>query len=166
MDHVFNRFEEELIMKKHFKLTAVFYLALILAVMSFLLSACSPGDGEEDGGSLPGSGLENTFWTMTSMAGSEPLPGAEITAGFINGQMSGSTGCNNYFAGYETQGDRLILTNGAVTEMFCMQPEGVMEIEKQFMDYFYQVDRFHLTADELQLITSAGESLIFVPRTQ
>jgi len=153
-------------MKKHFNQAAGFHLVLILTALSLLLSACGSGDREAAGGSLPGSSLDNTFWTMTSMAGSEPLQGAEITAGFINGQMSGSTGCNNYFADYETQGDRLILTNGAVTEMYCMQPEGVMEIEKQFMDYFYQVDRFHLTADELRLITSAGESLIFVPRTQ
>jgi heat shock protein HslJ len=101
---------------------------------------------------------------MTSMAKSKPLPGAEITAGFINGQLSGSTGCNNYFAAYETQGERLILTNAGVTEMACLEPEGVMEVESRFLDYFYQVERFHLTDQELQLITGDGEYLIFAPR--
>jgi heat shock protein HslJ len=144
----------------------VFHSLGLLAALTLLLGACTAQNSGTDGGSLPGSSLNNTFWTMTSMAGSEPLPGTEITAGFMDGQMSGSTGCNNYFAGYETVGDRLILTNGGVTEMFCMQPDGVMEVEAQFLDYFYQLERFKLTENELQLITAAGESLFFVPRSR
>ena len=143
--------------------------AVLLLILIILLSACSLQDGGSDtgsgGDSLSGSSLDNTYWTMTSMAKSRPLPGAEITAGFIDGQLSGSTGCNNYFAGYETQGERIILTNAGVTEMACLDPEGVMEVESRFLDYFYQVERFHLTEDELQLITPDGEYLIFVPRS-
>jgi heat shock protein HslJ len=143
-----------------------FTVILLLTTLVLLISACAAPNEETGGTSFPGSDLNNTFWTLTSMGITEPIPGAEITAGFIDGQMSGSTGCNNYFAGYETQGDRLILSDSGVTEMYCQQPTGVMGVETQFMDYFFQIDRFHLTANELQLITGAGESLIFVPRTQ
>ena len=150
-------------MKKRFGLTAV-----LLFIFIFLLSACSSQDGGSNSGasgdSLPGSSLDNTFWTMTTMAKSRPLPGAEITAGFIDGQLSGSTGCNNYFAAYETDGQRISLENAGVTEMACLDPDGVMDVESRFLDYFYQVERFHLTEDELQLITPDGEYLIFVPR--
>ena len=140
-------------------LTAVFTILLIL-----LLAACQPQDSDTDSDSLPGSDLEGTTWTMTSMAKTSPLPGAEITAGFMDGQIIGSTGCNNYFAAYQTAGDRLTLENAGVTEMACMTPDGVMEQETRFLDYFYQVDRFHLAADELRLITPDGEYLIFAPR--
>jgi heat shock protein HslJ len=150
-------------MKRRLGLTAVLIFTLILAGLS-LFNGCKMQDRTPGASSLPGSSLDNTFWTMTSMAKAKPLPGAEITAGFINGQLSGSTGCNNYFAVYETQGERLILTNTGVTEMACLEPEGVMEVESRFLDYFYQVDRFNLTEEELQLITGDGEYLIFAPR--
>jgi heat shock protein HslJ len=150
-------------MKRRFGLTAVLIFTLMLAGL-ILFNGCTSQDSAPGGESLPGSSLDNTFWTMTSMAKSRPLPGAEITAGFINGQLSGSTGCNNYFAVYETDGQRLILTNAGVTEMACLEPDGVMEVESRFLDYFYQVERFHLTDQELQLITSDGEYLIFAPR--
>ena len=150
-------------MKRHFSFTAVLIFTFMLAGL-ILFNGCKMQDSTPGASSLPGSSLDNTFWTMTSMAKSKPLPGAEITAGFINGQLSGSTGCNNYFAVYETQGERLILTNTGVTEMACLEPAGVMEVESRFLDYFYQVDRFNLTEEELQLITSDGEYLIFAPR--
>ena len=153
-------------MKGRFGRTAVLLFTLILAGLLLLLGACGSQGGGSSGESLPGSSLDNTFWTMTSMAKSKPLPGTEITAGFVNGQLSGSTGCNNYFADYATEGQRLLLTNQGVTEMACLQPEGVMEVESRFLDYFYQVDRFLLTEEELQLITRDGETLIFAPRPQ
>ena len=150
-------------MKSRTGLTAVLLFALL-----FILGACGGQGGGADPGqggtSLPGSSLDNTFWTMKSMANSRALPGAEITAGFLDGKIMGSTGCNNYFAAYETRDNLLILTNQGVTEMACLEPEGVMEVESRFLDYFYQVQRFQLTEEELQLITSDGESLIFVPR--
>jgi heat shock protein HslJ len=159
-----DRYDEGLIMQKRMHLAAVFRILVLLVALNLLLSACVAQDSGADAGFLPGASLGNTFWTMTSMAGSEPLTGAEITAGFVDGQISGFTGCNNYFADYDTDGDRLILSNGGVTEMFCMQPDGIMDVERQFLDYFYQVDRFQLTSEALRLITGGGESLIFVPR--
>lgn len=147
-------------MKNKIGPTAVLTLILIL-----LLAACGQQQaGAPAGDSLPGSALENTTWTMTSMAKTKTLPGAEITAGFIGGDMSGSTGCNNYFAAYQTNGDRLTLEGGGVTEMACLAPDGVMEQETRFLDYWNQVERFHLSAEQLTLFTRAGEQLIFVPR--
>lgn len=146
-------------MKSRFGQTAVLTLTLL-----FLLAACQQPDAATDGGSLPGSALDGTTWTMTSMAKTNPLPGAEITAGFMDGQMSGSTGCNNYFYSYKTEGQRIFLEGGGWTEMACMTPDGVMEQESRFLDYLNQVERYQLTAEELQLVTPDGEVLIFAPR--
>lgn len=137
-------------------------IPFLLAI--FLLVACRMQDTLPGDPSLPGSDLNGSTWTMTSMAGTEPLSGAEITAGFMNDQISGSTGCNNYFYGYRTEGERITLTGGGVTEMACLQPEGVMEQETIFLDLINQVQTFYLSETELRLITSGGQQLIFKVR--
>ncbi|MEJ2751212.1 MAG: META domain-containing protein, partial [Chloroflexota bacterium] len=65
---------------------------------------------------------------------------------------------------YRTDGLRMILEGGGVTEMACSQPQGVMEQEELFLDYLHQVDQFILSEDGLQLITGDGDVIIFVPR--
>ncbi len=146
-------------MNKHQGQTAVLIITILL-----LLAACAPQTPPADTPSLPGSELDGSTWTMTSMAKTKPKPGSEITAGFMGGQLSGSTGCNNYFYAYTAEGDRITLGEGGVTEMACMTPDGVMEQESRFLTFLNQVERYHLSADELQLITPGGEYLIFVPR--
>jgi heat shock protein HslJ len=143
-------------MRKWFGQTAVLILSLL-----FLLAAC--GQASDPGGK-GGAGLEGTFWALRNMDGKSPLPGSEITAGFKNGEMSGSTGCNIYFTAYSTQGDRLVLQDAAVTEMACMTPEGVMEQESQFLGYLNGLERFEIAGAELHLFDAGGARLIFVPR--
>jgi heat shock protein HslJ len=151
-------------MKSRLNDTAVFAATFFLLLA--LLAACGQAQPSSPGGgaSLPGSALEGTMWTMTSLAGSEPLQGSEITAGFLDGEMSGSTGCNIYFYAYRAEEQRLILEGGGVTEMACSQPQGVMEQETRFLDALNQVDQFFLTENSLQLTTRQGDQLIFVPR--
>ena len=141
--------------------------AVLLTFLLLLLAACwqEPDSVADSGTSLPGSALEGTTWTLTSLATSKPLAGAEITAGFMDGELSGSTGCNIYFYTFRTDGLRLILEGGGVTEMACSQPQGVMEQEELFLDYFNQVDQFILSENGLQLITGDGDVLIFFPRS-
>ena len=134
--------------------------AVLMVTLLLLLAAC----GQIGGSDRRDAGLEGTFWTLRNMDGKSPLPGSEITAGFEDGEMSGSTGCNIYFAGYRTQGDRLLLEDAAVTEMACMSPPGVMEQESQFLSYLRGVERFELAGTELRLFDNAGARLIFVPR--
>lgn len=149
-------------MNKRIKQTSVFLTFLLL-----FLAACGqePAPVPDSGTSLPGSALEGTTWTLTSLAKSKPLAGAEITAGFMDGELSGSTGCNIYFYTYRTDGLRLILEGDGVTEMACTQPQGVMEQEELFLDYLHQVDQFIFSENGLQLITSDGDVLIFIPRS-
>ena len=57
-----------------------------------------------------GGTLEGPTWTLSSIADpdgglGEPLPDVPVTAQFANDEVTGSAGCNNYFGGYQTDGD-------------------------------------------------------------
>jgi heat shock protein HslJ len=136
-------------------------LALLFFLVAALLLSCQAQNSGPSPTSLPAAELADTTWTMTSMAGAKVLAGSEITAGFFNGQLSGSTGCNNYFYDYQTATETIRLAGGGVTEMACQVPQGVMAQAERFLDYLNQVRTFHLTSDTLQLITTGGDRLIF-----
>ena len=62
--------------------------------------------------------------------GKKPVADTEVTLRFSAEKLTGSAGCNRYFASYQTGDDRqLSITDIASTEMWCLQPEGIMEQE-------------------------------------
>ena len=95
------------------------------------------------------------------------LEGSEITATFdsTEGQLTGSAGCNSYFASYEVataailQGSITIGTIGN-TEMYC---EGLMDQETAFLTLLDEVESLLLKDDQLT-ISSGLQSLVFERR--
>ncbi len=79
--------------------------------------------------------LTGVTWNLTSYNnGKEAMVsvilGSEITARFDEeGTLSGSAGCNSYSAGYETEGHSITIGMAISTQMFCAEPQGVMEQE-------------------------------------
>jgi uncharacterized lipoprotein YbaY len=73
-----------------------------------------------------------------------------------DGQMSGSSGCNNYSAGYKTDGNNIAIGPAIVTRMFCGEPEGVMEQEQQYLAALEMASVYTIEGDRLQLRTSEG----------
>ena len=103
-------------------------LSIIVAVLSavvVIIGACIPSS----------STLEDTKWFLRSYGEQGNLISiieeTEITATFNSGkgEVSGSAGCNTFFAGYEVSGVDLSIFELAYTEMACMSPEGIMEQE-------------------------------------
>ncbi|MGQ9598923.1 MAG: META domain-containing protein [Anaerolineae bacterium] len=95
-----------------------------------------------------------------------PLPadllvGTEITATFAGGAVRGSTGCNHYSAAYQPQGDSLIVGSIAVTEMACLDPEGIMDQEGRFLDLLARVTGYHIYGNRLWLRTGDGHVVVF-----
>lgn len=100
----------------------------------------------------------------------------ELTIKFDQeGEVSGYSGCNNFFAAYEiggystkgssTEGD-LSIGPIAHTEMACLE-EGVMEQETMYLTALGEVTTFQVTSDELQLSSEGKQTvLIFVAETQ
>ena len=109
--------------------------------------------------------LEDTPWVLESYG--EPgnlqavLEDTEITALFDSAEdkVSGSAGCNNYFAGYEINNNEVsIIAPVGSTEMYC---EGIMEQEDRYLELLESAETFQIQDKKLHIFSSGGQKLIF-----
>ena len=73
--------------------------------------------------------LEGSGWRLTAYRGPDgalvAVPdGVEATARFVDGRVSGSTGCNSYSGSYDLGGDELRIGPLAMTRKACPPPAG------------------------------------------
>ncbi len=112
------------------------------------------------------SGLEDITWILESYGEPESLQtvleGTEITAIFdsAEGQVTGSAGCNTYFARYEVEDSKLSIFEMAWTEIGCVSPEGIMDQETQYLSTLQSAESYEVENGKLQ-ITSGNQVLIF-----
>jgi len=132
-------------------------LACVLFATSILFFACA--GVEEDT-----VAIEDTTWVLESYGEQENqqavLEGTEITATFesAEGQIKGSAGCNSYFGDYQVDKNKLSISMVAHTEMYCMEPEGVMEQETQYLRLLSTAESYEVIEGKLQII--AGSQLL------
>ena len=134
-------------------------LLLLLLIVFVGLTACNTGTGVAT--------LEDTAWVLESYGEQNNLQAiiedTEITATFnsANSEVSGSAGCNTYFAGYEVRGSKLSIFEMAFTEMACVSPEGVMEQEQEFLTILTNAQSFQTDNTTLTIFCSGGQQLFF-----
>lgn len=109
--------------------------------------------------------LTGTGWTLISgLSGSgtwNVLPGTVITATFgEDGQVSGSAGCNNYFAAYESRLNSLTVGTVAMTRMNCEKPTGVMNQETLYLSNLEGAATYAIEGDLLMIYDTAGKTLL------
>ena len=111
--------------------------------------------------------LEDTKWVLQSYG--EPgnpkdiLVDTEITAEFVSSEetVKGSAGCNSYFGSYELKGSQLSIPGPVgVTEMYCMEPKGIMDQEQEYLAALQLAESYEIDGDELQ-INCGSQVLIF-----
>lgn len=141
-------------------------LGTLLLILAALMVACT---GEETAmNEMPEpTAAENessppvgTFWNLTVLNGADLVPGTIITAEFNEeGVVTGSSGCNNYIAGYEVDGDRITfeLGSGATTRKMC--PEPVMEQESVYLETLGAAATFSISGDQLTLYDANNSSV-------
>lgn len=106
--------------------------------------------------------LEGSSWQVISYNNGKGgvvsvIIGTEITANFgEDGQLTGNAGCNNYSAQYETQGDNINIETAEVTEMACLEPEGVMEQEQLYLAALKTADTYKIEGMTMDMRTSEG----------
>ena len=116
--------------------------------------------------------LAGTTWTLTEIrndAGNlvPVLTGTGVTAEFsADGRVTGFAGCNRYFAGYSTSGNRISVTDAGSTMMFCGDPEGLMVQESLFLGQLAASTAFRIEGTKLTLLeVGARPLLVFRPGT-
>ncbi len=133
-------------------------LIIILSALAVIgLTACNAAK----------TALEDKEWVLASYGEQGDLQtvlaGTEITAIFDSAerQVTGSAGCNSYFADYEVSGNKLSFSAIASTEMGCTAPEGVMEQEGEYLTLLLDTATFQVEDSLLTISSSDGQVLFF-----
>ena len=115
--------------------------------------------------------LENTPWVLESWGAQgnlrAVLEGTEITAVFSSaeGRVTGSAGCNIYFASFEAKDNDLTVPSPiAVTEMYCGQPDTVMDQEREYLAALEAAESYEVKDGKLRVSYSPGQLLVFLIR--
>lgn len=112
-----------------------------------------------------GSGdLTGTAWTLRGIADpangtlAPPLPDVPVTAQFENGEITGNAGCNNYFGGYQADGDGDAITIGPLgaTRAFC---EGIQDQEDRYLALLQTATSYAIDGSTLTL-SDGGTTLL------
>ncbi|HDR72803.1 MAG TPA: META domain-containing protein [Methanoculleus sp.] len=117
--------------------------------------------------------LAGTSWTLSNLAGGdggmEPvLDGTTVTAVFgDDGRVGGSAGCNHYGADYTVNGASLAVGLAMRTEMYCIDPPGVMEQEDRYLSLLADAASYQIEDGLLILVDGEGaDLLVFEPVVQ
>ncbi|MFC2029222.1 META domain-containing protein [Chloroflexota bacterium] len=121
----------------------------MLSILS--LAACG-GSGADS--------LRDTAWDLTSLTGSDLIPGTKITLEFVGDEISGTAGCNHYGGTYETSGDSLTLVDLYATEMGCLEPQGILEQEATYLSALRSAAGYQIEGDRLEILDGAGKEIL------
>ncbi|MDZ4131874.1 MAG: META domain-containing protein, partial [Dethiobacteria bacterium] len=107
------------------------------------------------GGQAPD--LDGTEWGLFEMNGEAIPEEVEITIEFSEGQISGQSACNRYFAGYTQEGTKLTFDQAGSSNMYC---EGLMDFEGDYLQALSEVKSFELKDDIMTLKNESGEATL------
>lgn len=117
--------------------------------------------------SKPITELPNTQWQVGSYNSGNALVSSlnseRMTAAFDKkGQLSGFSGCNQYFASYKIDPSQGTMQVGAVgsTKKMCVQPEDVMQEEQAFLSAWTRVRSYQRLGQDLTLFDHKGTRVL------
>ncbi len=88
-------------------------------------------------------------------------PGTQITAFFdTQGKVSGSAGCNQYTASYESTLVGLSIGAPATTKMACNEPAGIMTQESLYTTTIQGASGYSISGNMLTVTNSGGKALL------
>jgi heat shock protein HslJ len=151
--------------KKTKKIPLLPVLAGFMILIPLLIAAgCTEKPPEHSDIALNGTG-----WTLTDYASNgtsqKALKGATVTLDFgEEGRITGSAGCNHYFASYKMKGTAITIGQGGSTLMYCAAA-GVMEQESAYLTLLNQAALLTVKNDRLFLTDAKGKTILSFTRT-
>ena len=95
----------------------------------------------------------------------QALATTQVTMDFGNeGQITGTAGCNRYFASYKVSGTAITIGQAGSTEMYCGEP-GVMDQESAYLILLGQVKTYTIRDDRLSLADAKGTTILSYAKT-
>ena len=90
-----------------------------------------------------------------------PLEGTNMTVTFrVDGRLSGSSGCNNYFATCDTTNQSIQIDKIALTKMACSDKTGIMKQEAIYLENLNSAVEATMAGNSFILKNSSGETLV------
>ena len=150
------------LMTKNTPLRVLPFLAGAMLLITFLIFAGCTGQAPEPR-------LNGTGWTLTGYVHNgtpaQALSGTTVTLDFgDDGRITGSAGCNRYFAFYEVKGTVITIGQAGSTEMYCGTP-GVMEQESTYLTLLGQATTITVKDDRLTLADAKGTTILTFAKT-
>ncbi len=133
------------------------YFVIVILIVMLTLAACG-GIGAQNAADLDG-----TSWVLSSYRNTTPIETTIPTIVFKDGEVSGSASCNHYGGSFQVDGDKISFGAMFMTEMYCVDPEGVMDQESVYLEMLGNAERFELSDSQLVIFTVDSESLTFAP---
>lgn len=132
---------------------------LVLTVAIFLISVFLIGCGNQ----TPPN-FEGTSWKLDTYLSSidhlvSPMSSTKLTLEFKDGRISGSSGCNSFFAKYTVEDKSMSFGLIGATKMYCSN-QGVMEQEQTYLMRLESVKTYKIEGNKLSLIDSNGKTVL------
>jgi heat shock protein HslJ len=146
--------------KKTRKLPLIPVLAGLMILIPILFAAGCTGNVPVPQGPVP----DGTRWSLTEYVSDgtsrQILNGTMVTLEFGNdGRITGSAGCNHYFAEYTLKGTAITIGQAGSTEMYCAAP-GVMEQESAYLATLSRAVSVTAGNDRLTFADTKGTAIL------
>ena len=108
--------------------------------------------------------VAGTVWGLKQINnGNEWFPmalGSEIVAQFADGELTGNSGCNDYSATYQVEGDVVTIENVTASEIECDVNQDVMNQEQVYLSELESVAGFEVLGGALELLDESGNPIL------
>ncbi len=123
------------------------WIVLLVVAAALVLAGCGATDT-----------LNNTKWSLVTLAGQPLLADTKVTLTFADGQLTGSDGCNQYSTSYTAEGNKITIDKEIIsTLMACDEP--IMRQASAFSDALPKAATFKNDGQQLALLAADGSSL-------
>ena len=136
--------------------------ALAAVVLTAILAACTQGASVSPSPETP-STLAGTSWRAISVGGDAPVEGSNPTLAFTEDEISGTTGCNQFFGGYTYDAGTISMSNIGMTMMACDGP--ISEVEAAYTAALNGATTVSVDEGGQLLLTGSGGEVLFVPES-
>jgi heat shock protein HslJ len=94
----------------------------------------------------------------------QTVNGTTVTLEFRDdGRITGSAGCNHYFASYAMTGTKIVIAQAGSTEMYCTAP-GAMEQERAYLALLGRAASLTVVHDRLTFADAQGTPILSFTR--